>query len=148
MATELTTWKEMRHQDDPETGEPLMDLPPVEKELFELKADGKDVGALSEMMGDVGDIHAQQAYNRERKYGVAEVSDPNGNPVRVLQNEVAQYESQGFNQRALKSTFRVNGRGQMQREGIRRFVMHPGYTETWYRDGRYVIEGRSEDAGH
>ena len=140
MSTELTTWKELRHKDDPETGEPLMDEPPVEKEMFELRADGKDVGALDEMIGDVGDIHAQQAYNREKKYGVAVLSDPNGNPVRVLENEVGQYEANGFNKKALKSTFRANGWGGMARDGIRRYVRHATFTETWYRDGRYVIE--------
>ncbi len=146
MATQLTTWKEMRHKEDPETGEPLMQEPPVEKELFELKADGKDVGALDEMLGDVGDIHAQQAYNRERKYGVAVCSDPNGNAVRVLQTEVADLEANGYNQRALKSTFRISGFGQMQAQGIRKQHIAPSYIETWYRDGRYVIEEREAAA--
>lgn len=146
MGTSLETWKEFRHVEDPETGEPDMEQPPVEKELFEFKADGKDVPALTEMMGDVGDVHMQQAYNRERKYGVAVCSDPNGTPVRVLQTEVADLEKNGFNQRALKSTFRVSGFGMMQKLGIRRQRIGPGYIETWYRDGRYTIEDTREEA--
>lgn len=142
MATELTTWKQMDHQTDPETGERLEHEPMVEKEHFELKADGKDVGALDEMMEGVGDVHAQQAFNRERKHGVAVCSDPNGNPVRVLQTEVSDLEANGYNRAALKSTFRVNvpWEGSMRRLGIRKQKIGNGWVETWYRDGRRTLE--------
>jgi hypothetical protein len=139
--------KEYRHREDPETGLPLEHEPPVESEIYEIRAKGaKACQALKGEMKDSSQTVMQQAYNRDRKYGVEVLSDPNGKPVPVLGTEVDRYRAAGYGVKGLKTVMRVNGFGGMQREGIRRQRIGRHFTETWYRDGRYVREERS-DAG-
>lgn len=112
--------KELRHQEDPKTGLPMEHEPLVETEVYEDRATGGDVQALLGEMREASQVHLQQAYNREQAFGVAEISDPDGRPVRVLGNEIEAYEKRGFNRAALKATFRINGFGGMKREGLKR----------------------------
>lgn len=134
------TWKELALERDPETGVALMDRPPVWKEMEEVKADGKDVGALMGAMRHTADTNLQQAHNRAKQEGIEVLSNPLGVPIPVLGSQVEQYKSHGFGIVGTKPIFMVSGFGGMQREGIvrQRTVTKDGLrkVEKTYRDGR------------
>jgi hypothetical protein len=96
-----TEQPKLTFQKDPETGEDRNDLPAVPTTEYEYKAEGRAASlALMGQMKDWAQTSLQQAYNRERKYGVEALTNDLGNPVRVLGNQVDQYRARGFGQKA------------------------------------------------
>lgn len=120
MALEVKNWKEMRQPQDPETGLYDASGQPEWQDMEEVKATGDDVPALLGMMKDSAQASLQQAYNREQKFGVIELPDPDGNPVRLLGNEEEKYRAKGYGQSKMTTTFLVQGFGKMRSEGIRK----------------------------
>ena len=136
MALKVKKWKEMRQPLDPETGLYDGGGKPEWEEFEEVSATGNDCQALVGEMKEWSQTAQQQAWNREQKFGVAEIPDPDGNPVRVLGNEVEKYRAKGYCQKSKKTSFSVRGFGKMKSEGLRRqrIRYHKGEREIVYEE--------------
>jgi len=122
---------------DPVTGQPDESAAPIVSEEYEIQAQGPAAAkALLGEMKDFAQASLQQAYNREQKFGVEELSDPNGQPIRLLGTEVEKYKARGYGRKALRLAFQVDGFGGMKRDGVRRakYIYRDGVRKTVYEE--------------
>lgn len=77
------------------------------------------------------------------QYGGVTITKPDGTTDVVRADKEYMYRDMpGFCERAVRPTFTCNApwEGSMKRDGIMRQRITKNYTETWYRDGRHVLQ--------
>ena len=139
MAVQTQTWKEMRQKEDPATGQYVPGSRPEFSEFTEVKATGKDVAALLGEMKESSQATLQQAWNLDQSVGVVDLPDPDGRTVRIRADQFQEYRARGYGQRSMKTSFSVQGFGQMRKQNVlkQRVTYSGGSRKVWtlYKNG-------------
>jgi hypothetical protein len=134
----------MRQKEDSVTGEYIAGSRPEQSEFTEVKASGKDVSALLGAMKESSQTTLHQAWNRDQKHGVMDISDPAGKVVRIRANQEKEYRARGYGQKSTKASFSVQGFGRMRKESVlKQRVTYSGSSKriwTLYKDGTETEE--------
>ena len=110
---------------------------------WEIRASGKEVQELKGAFDDSGPAMLHESWKEDTKIGLTKITRPDGSTDVVRADREAQYRAHpGFCVHATRPTFvcAVPWEGSMKKSGIRRQRITKHYTETWYRDGRHVLE--------
>jgi hypothetical protein len=144
----------------PKEGIEKIDLPPrfeyetgpdgkvIEKVIpqWEIRATGKKyVQELRGIFKGSGEQMLHESLMENKAIGLEKITRPDGSTDEVRADKVEMYRRQpGFCVHATRPTFVLNvpWEGAMKRLGIRRQRITKDYTETWYHDGRHVLEER------
>lgn len=114
---------------------------------WEIRATGKDVQQLRGIFKESGqDMMHEGMKEWDAHGGGVKITRPDGSVDTVRADKEAMYRAHpGFCVTATRPTFvcEVPWEGSLKREGIRRQRITKDYTETWFHDGRHVLEERN-----
>lgn len=115
-------------------------------EPWEIRAKGnKHLQALRGAFKESGPQMFHDNWKEWKRIGEETITKPDGSTDVVRADKLQSYrEMPGYCVHATKPTFTVNvpWEGSMKRQGIRRQRIAKDYIETWYHDGRHVLEER------
>lgn len=136
------TWKMMPQKDGTQKAELV--------EPWEVRATGRKTEQLRGAFKDIAPQMMHEGWKEWNSIGETTITKPDGSTDVVRADKEEYFRGvPGFCERATRPTFTVNvpWEGAMKRDGIRRQRITKHYTETWYRDGRHVLEERNGHNG-
>jgi hypothetical protein len=113
---------------------------------WEIRATGKDVQQLRGIFKDSAPQMMHEGFQEWKSIGETKITRPDGSVDTVRADKEEMYRKQpGFCVHATRPTFTLNvpWEGSLKQEGIKRQRITKDYTETWYHDGRHVLEERN-----